>query len=281
MIIVTGATGNIGRPLVNLLADAGHAVTALARGTAPLPSRDDVKPLVADLSDLDTVTPALAGADAVFLLVTGDLVAGDLDIRTLLHAADAAGVHRLVLLSSQLAGTRPRSASHSGSAKIENAVRSSDLDWTILQPAGFMSNDLRWADTVRAQRKVFSPYADTPLPVIAPFDIASVAAEVLTADGHSGRSYVLTGPEALSPRQRVRHLGEALGEELVLAELSHDDAKAQLMQQMPEPIAEGTLRVLGHPTAEEQTTSHAVPEILGRPATSYAAWAEYVADAFH
>lgn len=280
MITVTGATGNIGRPLVNLLADAGHRVTALARGTSPLPARDGVDRVAADLSDLASLRHGLDGAKALFLLVTGDALAEGLDAEGLLGQAREAGVRRLVLLSSQLAATRPASVTHAAFADLEGAVRASGLNWTILRPAGFMSNDLWWAPTVAAQRTVLSPYADVALPVVAPFDVAAVAAEALAGDGHDGRTYTLTGPESLSPRRRVELLGAALGERLTLVELDREAARAALVEQMPEPIADGTLDVLGHPLPDEQTVTTAVADLVGRPATPYAAWARHVAGAF-
>ena len=72
MIVITGATGNVGQPLVELLADAGHSVTAVSRAkSAPLPTRPGVVTAVADLADVTTLAPALAGADALFLIVSG------------------------------------------------------------------------------------------------------------------------------------------------------------------------------------------------------------------
>lgn len=281
-IVLTGATGNVGRPLVNILADAGHAVTAVARGTSPLPTRDGVKPLVADLAAPAAVRPSLASADALFVLVTGELVAADRGsrrIEPLLTDASEAGVRRVVLLSSQLASTRPSSTSQASAVALEASVRSTGLDWTIVRPSGFMTNDLWWAPTIKERKAVFSPYADVALPVIAPVDIASVAATALLG-GHAHQSYVLTGPEALSPRERVRLLAKALDTRLDLVELSRDEAKAQLTAQMPEAVAEGTLDVLGHPTIAEQTVSDTVNDVLARPATSYADWAADTRAAF-
>lgn len=207
-------------------------------------------------------------------------MADHVDIDRLLQEARRAGVRRVVLLSSQIVSTRPHLPSHAGLARLEGAVRASGLKWTVLQASGIMSNDLWWAATVRDHRTVFTPYADVALPVVAPYDLASVAAAVLSDGGHAGRTYVLTGPEDLSPRDRAALLGSTLGTDLDLVELTDDDAKAELSKQMPEPVAEGTLQILGHPTAEERAVSTTVTEILGRPATEYAAWLDHVAGAF-
>jgi uncharacterized protein YbjT (DUF2867 family) len=120
---------------------------------------------------------------------------------------------------------------------------------------------------------VSAPYADVALPAVDPLDIAEVAAAALTGSDHAGRTYVLTGPEPTSPRRRTEIIGEILGVELDFVELGHDQARAQLLQVMPEPVADGTLAILGRPTAEEQRVSPDVESVLGRRATSFATWA--------
>ncbi|MCK9795396.1 NAD(P)H-binding protein [Isoptericola sp. 4D.3] len=279
MIVVTGATGNVGRPLVDFLAGAGHAVTAVSRGvTSPPPARRGVTPMVADLADADALVPVLRGAKALFLLVSG--AGGHVDGRAVLGRAAGAGVSRVVLLSSQAAGTRPGSVSHAPLAALEAEVRSSGLEWTVLRPGGFTTNAFAWVPSIRAQRTVFAPYADVALPAVDPLDIAEVAAAALAGDGHAGRTYTLTGPEPTSPRRRAELLGAALGEELTFVELGHDQARAQLLRVMPEPVADGTLDILGRPTPEEVRVSPDVEGVLGRPATSFAAWAGGQVDVF-
>jgi uncharacterized protein YbjT (DUF2867 family) len=280
MIVVTGATGNVGRPLVAALAAAGHAVTAVARGaTAALPRTEGgVVGVRADVTDVRNLEPALAGARALCLIVPG--AGSDIDGSTLMHAATDAGVRRVVLLSSQAAGTRSGSISHAPFAMLEEAVRASGLEWTILRPGGFASNANAWAASIREQRTVFAPYADVALPIIDPLDVADVAAVALNEDGHAGRTYELTGPELTTPRDRTKAIAAALGEQLELVELSHEQARQQLLTLMPEPVADGTLEILGQPTPQEQQVSGDVAEVLGRPGYSFADWAARNAAAF-
>ncbi|MGF0118308.1 SDR family oxidoreductase [Promicromonospora sp. Marseille-Q5078] len=279
MIVVTGATGNVGRPLVESLAGAGHAVTAVSRGvSSPVPARRGVTPVTADLAVAGSLTPALQGAKALFLLVSG--AGAHVDGAAVLEGAARAGVGRVVLLSSQAAGTRPGSVSHAPLAALEEDVRSSGMDWTILRPGGFTTNAFAWAPSIRARRTVFAPYPDVALPAVAPLDIAETAAAALTGDDHAGRTYTLTGPEPTSPRRRVEILGAALGERLELVELEHDQAREQLLQVMPEPVADGTLDILGRPTPEERRVSPDVDDVLGRPASSFADWAARNVEAF-
>ncbi|WP_037370430.1 NmrA family NAD(P)-binding protein [Amycolatopsis orientalis] len=279
MIVVTGATGNVGRSLVESLAESGHAVTAVSRGvSSPPPSRPGVTPIAADLADVDSLIPALKGADALYLLVSG--AGAHVDGEALLQAAADAGVSRVVLQSSQAAGTRPDAVSHAPLAALEETVRSSGLEWTVLRPGGFATNTFAWIPSIRAQRTVFSPFGDVALPAVDPLDIAEVAAAALTDTGHSGQTYVLTGPEATSPRQRAQILAAALGEPLEFVEVTREQAREQMLRQMPESVADGTLDILGQPLPEELRISPDVEKVLGRPATSFASWVGRSVDAF-
>ena len=279
MIVVTGATGNVGRPLVGALANAGHTVTAVSRGTtASLPSRPGLVPVIADLADARSLEPALRGAKALFLLVSG--AGAHVDGPAVLRAAADAGVSRVVLLSSQAAGTRPDSVSHAPLAALEDALRSCGLEWTILRPSGFATNAFAWIPSIREHRTVLAPFADVALPVVDPLDIAAVAAQALTDGSHAGATYVLTGPAPASPRERTQILADALGEPLGFEELSKDEARAQLLRFMPEPVADGTLDILGQPTQEEQRVSPDVRVVTGRSAHTFADWARRNVDAF-
>ncbi|MGW8947448.1 Rossmann-fold NAD(P)-binding domain-containing protein [Streptomyces koyangensis] len=146
------------------------------------------------------------------------------------------------------------------------------MGFTILGPGGFASNAFAWAEPVRARRTVFAPFADVALPVIDPADIAEVAAAALREDGHAGRTYELTGPEAISPRGQAAVISEALGEEVALVELSREEAHTRMARFMPEEVIDGTLDVLGVPLPAEQKASPDVERILRRPARSFGAW---------
>lgn len=279
MIVVTGATGNVGRPLVESLARSGHAVTAVSRGVTSAPvTLPGVAPVAADLADAAGLAPALHGAKALYLLVSG--AGAHVDGPALLRRAAEAGVERVVLQSSQAAGTRPDAASHAPLAALEQQVRSSGMAWTILRPGGFTTNAFAWVPSIRERRTVFAPYADVALPAVDPLDIADVAAAALTGDSHAGRTYTLTGPEATSPRRRTEILADALGEDLALVELDREQAREQLLQVMPEPVADGTLAILGRPTPDERQVSPDVETVLGRPATSFDTWAGRSIEAF-
>jgi len=271
MITITGATGNVGRTLVQLLTSSGVAVTAVARGIQP-DSLAGARNVAADLGDPASLRPALDDADTLFLLVAGENPEG------IVEEARAAGVRRIVLLSSQGAGTRPAAYAHAVS--FESAVTGSGLDWTILRSGGLASNAYAWVQPIKAQRVAPAPFGDVGLPFVDPADVAAVAAAVLTSDGHKGQTYVLTGPALTTPRQRAAAISAALGEPIRFVEQTRDEAYAQLTQFMPAPIAEGTLAILGEPTPEEQQISPDVERLLGRPGTPFEQWARRTVEAY-
>ncbi|MGV9848470.1 NAD(P)H-binding protein [Streptomyces sp. NPDC003442] len=273
MIVVTGATGNVGRPLVETLVASGERVTAVSRRPTGTELPEGVRHHRADLADPGSLRPALEGADALFLLFAGELLAGTARTGELLDVARSAGVRRVVLLSSQAAGTRPEAGSHAPMRAFEDAVRKSGLDWTILRPGGFASNAFAWAESVRKEREIAAPFADVGLPVVDPADIAEVAAATLREPGHAGRMYELTGPAPVTPRGQARAIADALGEPVRFTELSREQARAEMLRFMPEPVADGTLDILGEPTAAEQRVSPDVERVLGRPPRAFTDWA--------
>jgi uncharacterized protein YbjT (DUF2867 family) len=283
MIVVTGATGNVGRPLVRELAAAGLPVTAISRRRsgiadvgadigADIDLPGGVRYQQADLAEPESLRSVLDGADALFLLVAGAQPQAVLDV------AKAGGVRRVVLLSSQGAATRPEF--YRPAAAFEDAVRQSGLAWTILRPGGFASNAFMWAESIRTQRTASAPFGDIGLPIIDPADIAAVAAVALRDDSHAGNTYALTGPAPISPRQSVQAIGEALGEPVRFVEQSREEARTQMLRLMPEPIVEGTLAILGTPTAVEQQVSPDVERILGRQPRTFAEWVARNIDAY-
>ncbi|MEV0080130.1 NAD(P)H-binding protein [Nocardia neocaledoniensis] len=273
MIVVTGATGNIGRRLVGLLADAGEAVRAVSRGSAPIELPAGVEHVTADLGDLDSLSPALRDAEALFLLITGEQLMTGPEPAQLLKTAAAAGVRRVVFVSSQGAVTRPESAGYARTRAFEQALAESDLVWTALRPGGFFSNTFAWIESVRTQRLVAAPFSEVGLPAVDPGDIAAVAAAALTSDDHAGQAYTLTGPALVTPRDQAAALAAAVEAPVTFVELTREQAKQNMLRFMPEPVADHTLNILGSPTADEQQVSGDIERVLGRQATSYAEWA--------
>jgi uncharacterized protein YbjT (DUF2867 family) len=276
MIVVTGATGNVGRALVRMLAEDQVPVTAVARHITDADVPPGVRAAPADLAEPAGLRDAFDGAEALFLLVAGE------DPHGVLEAAKTAGIRRVVLLSSQGAGTRPDAYRHPG--LFEAAVRESGLDWTVLRSGGMASNAFAWAESIRTRREAAAPFGDVGLPFIDPDDVAAVAAAVLRQDArpsaHLGATYTLTGPAPTTPRERAAAIADALGELVHFTEQTREDAHTLMARFMPLPVVEGTLAVLGAPTGTEQQVSPDVERVLGRAPTSFAAWAERHAAAF-
>ncbi|MEV5834744.1 NAD(P)H-binding protein [Nocardia sp. NPDC052112] len=271
MIVVTGATGNVGRPLVRALVAAGEKVTAVSRGVAEVSA--GVRSHQADLAEPASLAPALDGAAAVFVLTSADFMAhGNID--DVVQVVRAAGVQRIVLLSSQGVGTQRHSS------RLEDAVERSGLEWTMLRPGNFDSNALQWADSVRTRRVVEAPFGDVAVPAIDPADIAEVAAVALREPGHGGNIYTLTGPVPISPRQQAAAIGTAIDEPVRFIEQTRAQARSQMLRYLPEPVVDATLGALGSPSAAEQRVSPDVERLLGRPPRTFATWATRSAASF-
>lgn len=271
MIVVTGATGNIGRPLTQALAEAGQEVTAVSRHTAAMPG--GVRHVVADLARPAGLRPVLAGAKALFLLLSGDLHGAEADPAAVIRAAAAGGVRRVVLLSTLGVVTRPFGATRIAMRALEDTLRESGLEWVVLRPGGFASNALWWAESVRTQQVVAAPFGDIGVPIIDPADIAEVAAACLMEDRHTGGVYELTGPEVITPRRQAQAIAAALGSPVGFHELTRAEARTAMAQSMPAELADDTLDILGSPNPAELRVSPDVQRVLGRAPRPFADWA--------
>jgi uncharacterized protein YbjT (DUF2867 family) len=274
MILVTGATGNIGAELVQALTGAGEPVRALVRDvTTPLP--DGAEAVTGDLDQPQTLRPALAGVHGVFLLP------GYRDMPGLLAEVAAAGVQRVVLLSGGSAGSRDLTNAVSRyMIRSEETVRDSGVPATILRPSGFMSNTLRWLPQLRAGDVVRDAFPDVAIAMIDPADIAAVAARALTTGEHEGQVYRLSGPAPLRPADRVRVLAEVLGRPLRFDGQSNDEARAEMGQAMPAEYVDAFFRFYVDGDLDESPVLPTVREITGNEPRTFEQWARAHADAF-
>jgi len=269
MILVTGATGNMGRPLVRRLLTAGVPVRATTRSygraRATLPSGIDV--LVGDLDTPEFRRQALAGVDQVFV----QLDAGE--AQAILRSCAEAGVRRVVLVTSLNAQVRPQGFVGSGSLAAEALMRDLGLRGTVLRPWEFASNSLALAADIRSTGIVRRPAGSRPSPTIHPTDLAAVGEVVLTQDGHDDRTYALTGPVELTCADKLAILGEALGRALKFEEC-HDPDQDAAVRAAPDQVSGS----LGLCYLESPGVLGAVEELTGRPPRGYEEWvAENVA----
>ncbi|MGM0345942.1 SDR family oxidoreductase [Streptomyces sp. Adlamb9] len=270
MIVVTGATGNVGRTLTQALAEAGEQVTAVSRHEAAVPS--GVRHVQADLAQPQGLAAVLDGAKALFLLLSGDLHAPDARPADIIDLAAASGVHRVVLLSSQGVATRPLGPTRIAMRALEDALKESGLDWAVLRPGGFASNAFAWAESVRTQGVVAAPFGDIGVPVVDPADIAEVAAACLLEDRHTGGAFELTGPEVITPRRQTEAIAAALGSPVRFHELTRAEAKAAMTRFVPPELADDTLDIIGAPNSAELRISPDVERVLGRAPRPFGDW---------
>lgn len=275
MMLVTGATGNVGAELVRALAGEGASVRALVRDPdrAVLPS--GVQPVTGDLNRPETMTEALAGARGVFLLP------GYADMPGLLDQVRAAGAERVVLLSGGSAGSGDLTNAVSRYMIIsERAVRDSGVPWTIVRARAFMSNALRWLPQLQAGDEVRVPFPKVPAAAIDPYDIAAVVAKALLSDGHEGRTYVASGPEAILPADQVAVLAEVLGRDLRFVGLTDAEARVELEASMPVEYVDAFFDFYVDGTLDESGVEPTVQEVTGRAPRTFRQWVQEHADAF-
>jgi uncharacterized protein YbjT (DUF2867 family) len=249
-VLVMGATGHVGSEIVAGLRAAGRPVRALSRQSRDWP--DGVEGVVADPMDPDGLAGLADGVTEAFVM-SG--YAGE--ARLLSELAEDAHVVLLSASSAELGAegdSNPLAAMHLGS---ERAVLGSGRPYTFLRPCSFQSNASRWSEQLAAGDVVRAPFGDVPIAAIDPSDIAAVAVLVLTGDGHADASYRLSGPEALSPREQVAVLGAVLDRHLVFEPSDDDPAVADIFR--------------GHPHLESDVQP-TVPDLLGRPAGTFAGW---------
>lgn len=268
MYLVTGATGNVGSQVAAALVAAGQPVRGVIRAAdaaANLPA--GVLPVVGDLDRAETLMDALDGVQGLFLLP------GYSGAAELLAAAKAAGVQRLVQLSGGSAGSRDmHNAVTAYMARAEDAATGSGLAWTVLRPNAFMSNALRWLPQLQRGDELRLPFADVPSAIIDPADIGAVAVLALTADGHAEKIYRLTGPQSLTPADQVAELAAALGRSLRVIAQTDEEARADMLTQMPEPYVDAFLDFYADGALDESAVLPTVEQLLHRPPGNFTDW---------
>lgn len=278
MILITGATGKVGRHLVAGLVAEGAQVRALTRdpGSARLPA--GVELVRGDSANSEVFAEALAGTTAVF--VNPAAVGGS--TADLMAAAKAAGTSRVVLLSSfAVRDDRPQDyALGTHHKSIETVIEGSGLDWTFLRCGGFAANTLAWAPMIRASGVVRAPYGQAATALIAEQDIAAAAVRVLLDGGHAKAKYSLTSQESLTQIEQVDAIGSAIGRSLRFEELSPEMFRQATAGRMPAYAVEDVLRYYHAFVGRTAEMSPDVVTLISRPATTFAEWAKGHAASF-
>jgi len=276
-ILITGATGHVGRELLAQLATTGRSVRAMTRRPGAIATRPHVEVVRGDFEDPHSLDAALDGVAAVFSMSAQAIFGAPTPTHdeALAAACRRAGVRRIVKLSALGGGGRdPESPIVRWVRAAEATVIESGAEWTLLRPGRFMSNTLAWAPMLRRGSEVSIPIpmAHRRAASIAPADVARVAAIALTQPGHAGRSYELSGPESLSPADELAILGEVLGRRLTLNALSNEAARVGMLRYgMPEHVVDVVLA-----DKDSQHGAEVLPtlrEVTGHPAQRFAEWA--------
>jgi (4-alkanoyl-5-oxo-2,5-dihydrofuran-3-yl)methyl phosphate reductase len=279
MILITGATGNIGRQLTPILFKSGERMRILVRDEKKVAHLDPhIERAVGDLNAPETLLPALRDVDRVFL-VTYE-TQQDINV---LEVAKRAGVRQIVKLST-LEASQHKIQVGKWHYEREELIRTSGLDWTFLRPGMFMSNTIEWwAESIKGQGSVFFPGGKKGrVAPIDPHDIAAVAACVLTRPGHSGRAYELTGPELFTIGEMVQVISNVLGKPIQYRDIPPIAAKLFMLKTgMDKTLVNALMEMLGSLRKNEgAVVTDIVQQITGRKPETFETWCREHAEAF-
>jgi uncharacterized protein YbjT (DUF2867 family) len=277
MILVTGATGLNGSALLRCLSARGIAARALVRNparAAAIAALPHIEIVEGDMAEPETLGPALRDVDRAMLISSSDPVM--LEVQSnFIAAARVAGVRHVVKLS----GIMPEIASPFRFARmhgeIERVLEASGMAFTHLRAGEFMPAYFRQVPSIVAKGMMFLPMEDARIASIDVGDLAEIAAETLTAPGHEGKTYPLTGPEALTMSEVADRLSAATGKPIRYVNVAPEDArKAQLAAGMPPYLVDALAELFAERRrGKEAQVSPMAQQILGRPPTSFAQFA--------
>jgi uncharacterized protein YbjT (DUF2867 family) len=273
VILITGSSGNVGSALLGELRAGGHPARAAYRSPDRTAGESGAgrEAVTLDLSRPRTLPPALEDVDAIFLLAPSG-PGQPRQESDLIEAARAARVSRIVKLSAWRAGEglTPIARWHKAG---EEALRSSGLAWTLLRPNFYMQNFVRQnSATIRETRSFAQPASGAAISFVDTRDIARVAARVLTSPGHDGKSYEITGPEALTYEQAAGVFSGVLGESVRFEGLPEAEARADMLRSgLPPGYADVLIEVSrAYRDGGAERVTSAVSDLTGRAPVSLA-----------
>src|ERR1700733_1367410 len=279
-VLVTGASGRVGRAVVDSLIAAGVPVRALRRRPEATALPANVEVVTGDLTVPESLDAALRDVGAVFLVWTVPLASAPAVVERL-----AARARRVVFLSSPhqtphpfFQQPNPMAVLH---ADIERLIAATGLESTIIRLGMFASNALSWwAAAIRAGGVVRWPYGAAQTAPVDERDVAAVAARTLYQDGHAGGDYVLTGPESLSQAEQVGIIGDVLGRRIKFEELSPEEFRSETEGSWPRPAVDMLLAAWGATIGRPAFVTSTVCGILGSAPRSFRQWVADHAPAF-
>jgi uncharacterized protein YbjT (DUF2867 family) len=284
MILVTGGSGNVGTELVRILMARGIPFRAMVRSpdaAQKMAPRAGVEVVAGDFNDPATIERALTGINRAFLLTPSSEQA-EAQQSTFVEAARRAGVQHIVKLSQLAAAEDSPVRFLRYHAAIERAIRTSGLRYTFMRPNLFMQGFLGFRHSIIAEGKFFAAAGDAEISAIDVRDIAAVAAAALTGEGHVGRTYDLTGPEALTHREMAERLSAALGRRVEFVDVPPDVMRGALIGVgLPVWQAEGLVEDYAHyRRGEASAVTSGVRDGAGTAPRTFADFARDHAPAF-
>lgn len=262
-ILVTGATGTVGRRVVDQLVKKEIKVRAISRSPERANLPEDVEVVAGDLMSPETLIPAFQGVTALYLITSSDQTGATLETNPqVVELAEKAGIQRISLLTVY------------GDGQVEQAIKNSCLEWTFVQPVGFMANAIDdWQDSIRKEGVVRNLSGETRGAIIHEADIAAVIVETLLEKGHHGNLYTLTGPEALSTIEQVKIISKGTGKDIIFKELTEEEARREWQEMgLEEESIDFMVQMSKNPPEIGYTVLPTVEEVTGRPARTFAEW---------
>lgn len=283
MILVTGATGNVGSQVARELVERGASVRAFVRNPEKAREllRDTMEIVEGDFADAASVRRALRGADSVFLS-SADGPQKVAHETAVIDAAAETGVRRIVKCSTMGAEVGSPLPPFDWHGRIEEHLRQSRVPAVILRSGFYMTNLVAAAEQIRQEGKLFAPAGEGRIAMIDPRDAAAVAAVALTTDGHEGRTHVLTGPEAITYGRIAEELSGATGVPVDFVDVPDEVARHGLVAAgMPDWLVEHLVALfplIRQGTFEE--TTETVRAVTGREPRTFGQFARDYAHAF-
>jgi len=281
-ILVVGASGNIGSQLVKQLDAKGQKVRALVRDTKKAPQGKNVEAVQGDLNKPETLDAAFKGVDGVFVVVAASEQMAKHE-KNAFDAAKKNGVKHVVLLSVAGASTQSPLSLGKWHGESEQNLAKSGVGYTVLQPTMFMQNTLGNLHTIKSEGKVYFATKNGRLPVIDVVDIAATAASILqNPSSHNGKTYYLTGPEALTQTQMCEKISKVAGKSVQYVDIPSSALTDNLKKMgLPEWMAKdfgGMCEFFA--TDGGATVSNDVETITGRKPRTFDAFLSDNASAF-
>jgi uncharacterized protein YbjT (DUF2867 family) len=278
-VLVTGATGHVGRIVVEQLVTAGVPVRAMTRWPQRARFQDVVETVAGDLTDPAALASVLTGVDRMYLFPIARTA------REVVTLARRAGVGRIVVLSSAAVTSGADTSFH---LPVERAVEDFGPEWTHVRPGEFMLNKLLlWGPSIRTEGVVYEPFPEAAWWPVHERDVADVAVAALLQDGHQGKAYDLSGPELITRREQVDAIATAIGREVRLEVVTPEQAREHYRRQGGFAAAnadfllgftdyQGNQREptsLAYPTIQTTKRRPTAHDVTGYPARTFAQWA--------